>query len=240
MAYYNKVLRLLAAVLLLTSLWSLSGCATTAVDQYIHHPGSSFIDEFDPINKQMAGIYTGLEKINCITYARIIVPPNLEKCQGMPVIELLLPMEKDSDAKAILRFPESVNEKSLLKDKYSGQTVNMVFYSPSENTEKDSDKGMKLMLSNHEWNGYPSAVIIGFKNKYAAICTYRIASEDVNIVMTDFKDTGELSSRWACKNMENNVAGYMLKPFAVIYDIASVPFIFTLMLFGTLTSGLHL
>ncbi|MBI4826325.1 MAG: hypothetical protein HY807_07885 [Nitrospirae bacterium] len=173
---------------------------------------------------QLAGVYSGFENINGKSNARIIVLPDSEDCKERPVIELLLPMEKDSDSEVTFRLSDSINEQFLVKDKYSGQPVKIIFYSTTNDKKSNIDEGMKLMLSNYNWPGYPSTLIVGFKrNIYADTFAYKIASGDEDITMHHFNAEGKNHNKWACKNKENNVAGTMLKPFTVIFDIITFP-----------------
>jgi len=131
MSQHKTILNLWLFVFSLTLFLSLSGCATLAVDQFILHPQSEFIEEFTPKTNELAGTYSGLETINGHSYASIMVLPVSNDCKEKPVIELLLPMENNSDDKSTLRLGKSTNEQLLGGDKYAGQPVRIVFYSSS-------------------------------------------------------------------------------------------------------------
>ena len=209
----------------MTLFLSLTGCATLAVNQFVLHPQSEFVDEFTPTTNELAGTYTGLETINGHSYASIMVLPDSNDCKERPVIELLLPMEKDSDAKSTLRFGKSTKEQLPGGDEYTGQPVRIVFYSSSNDNEMNIDKSMTLMLSGHNWRGYPSVVIVGYKkgSRYIDRLAYRIAPEVNDLLVRPF-DCNELChASWKCKNKENNVAGIILIPFAVVFDTITVP-----------------
>lgn len=225
MSQHKTILNLWLFVFSLTLFLSLTGCATLAVDRFLLHPQSEFIDEFTPTNNELAGTYSGLETINGHNYASIMVLPVSNDCKERPVIELLLPMEKNSDAKSTLGLGKSTNEQLLGGDKYAGQPVRIVFYSSSIDNEMNIDKSMTLMLSGHNWRGYPSVVIVGYKkgSRYIDRLAYRIAPEVNDLLVRPF-DCNELChASWKCKNKENNVAGIILIPFAVVFDTITVP-----------------
>jgi hypothetical protein len=210
----------------LTLYLSLTGCATLAVDQLFLRPQSDFIDEFTPKTNELAGTYFGLETINGHSYASIIVLPVSNDCKEKPVIELLLPMEKNSDAKSTLRLGKSTNEQLPGGDKYAGQPVRIVFYSSSHDDDEMSiDQTMTFMLSGHNWRGYPSVVIVGYKKniRYIDRLAYRIAPEVNDVLVRPF-DCNELcDTPWKCKNRGNKVAGIILIPFAVVFDTITAP-----------------
>jgi hypothetical protein len=68
-------------------------------------------------------------------------------------------------------------------DKYNDQLVRIVFYSSSNDNEMNIDQSMTLMLSGHNWRGYPSVVIVAYKKGGRSIdrLAYRIAPEVNNI-----------------------------------------------------------
>jgi uncharacterized protein YceK len=225
MSQHKTILNLWLFLFSLTLFLSLTGCATISVYQFILHPQSEFGDEFMPTNNELAGTYSGLETINGHSYASIMVLPYSNDCKERPVIELLLPMEKNSDAKSTLRFGKSTKEQLPGGDKYAGQPVRIVFYSSSNDNEINIDKSMTLMLSGHNWRGYPSVVIVGYKKGglYINRLAYRIAPENNDFLVRPF-DCNELChSAWTCKNKENNVAGIILIPFAVVFDTITAP-----------------
>lgn len=225
MFQHKTILNLWLFLFSLTLFLSLTGCATLAVDQFIFHPQSEFVDEFTPTTNELAGTYSGLETIKGHSYARIMVLPDSNDCKERPVIELLLPMEKNSDAKSTLRFGKSTKEQLLSGDKYTGQPVRIVFYSSSNDNEMNIDKSMTLMLSGHNWRGYPSVVIVGYKkgSRYIDRLAYRIAPEVNDFLVRPFDCNGLCHAAWACKNKENNVAGIILTPFAVVFDTITAP-----------------
>jgi len=225
MSQHKTILNLWLFVFSLTLFLSLSGCATLAVDQFILHPQSEFIEEFTPKTNELAGTYSGLETINGHSYASIMVLPVSNDCKEKPVIELLLPMENNSDDKSTLRLGKSTNEQLLGGDKYAGQPVRIVFYSSSHDNEMNIDKSMTLMLSGHNWRGYPSVVIVGYKKdgRYIDRLAYRIAPEVNDLLVRPFDCQGLCHASWKCKNKENNVAGIILIPFAVVFDTITGP-----------------
>ena len=225
MSQYKAILNLWLFLFSLTLFLSLTGCATLAVDRLFLHPQSEFVDEFTPTTNELAGTYSGLETINGNRITRIMVLPVSNDCKERPVIELLLPMEKNSDAKSTLRLGKSTNEQLPGGDKYAGQPVRIVFYSSSNDNEMNIDKSMTLMLSGHNWRGYTSVVIVGYKkgSRYIDSLAYRIAPE-VNDFLVRPYDCNELChSAWKCKNKENIVAGIILLPFAVVFDTITAP-----------------
>lgn len=223
MSQNNTALNLLASVIFLTFCLSITGCATLAVDQFIHHPRSELYDEIKPTNKQLTGVYSGLEIVKGQNYARIEILPNSEDCKERPVVELLLPMEKNSDAKATFRFDKSINDNLRIKDKDAVQPVNIIFYSPKIDKEKSIEEGMKLTLSSYNWAGYPSTLIVGYKSGYADTFAYQIASGGEDVVVRSLDWAGAYHTKWMCKNKENNTAGILLKPFSVVLDIVTAP-----------------
>lgn len=225
MSQHKTILNLWLFAFSLTLFLSLTGCATLAVDQFILHPQSEFIEEFTPKTNELAGTYSGLETINGHSYASIMVLPDSNDCKERPVIELLLPVEKNSDAKSTLRFGKSTKEQFPSADKYAGKPVKIVFYSSSNDNEMNIDKSMTLMLSGHNWRGYPSIVIVGYKkgSRYIDKLAYRIAPEVNDFLVRPF-DCHELcNTAWTCKNKGNNVAGIILIPFAVVFDTITAP-----------------
>jgi hypothetical protein len=225
MSQYKTILNLWLFLFSLILFLSLTGCATLAVNQFFLHPQSDFVDEFTPTNNELAGTYSGLETINGHSYASILVLPNSNDCKERPVIALLLPMEKISDAKSTIRFGKSIKEQLPSGDKYAGQPVRIVFYSSSNDNEMNIDKSMTLMLSGHNWRGYPSVVIVGYKkgSRYIDRLAYRIAPEINDFLVRPF-DCNELcNSAWTCKNKGNNVVGIILIPFAVGFDFITAP-----------------
>jgi hypothetical protein len=225
MSQNKTILSLWLFLFSLTLFLSLTSCATMAVNQLISHPQSDFVDEFTPTNHGLTGTYYGLETINGHSYASIMVLPDSNDCKERPVIELLLPMEKNSDAKSTLRFGKSTKEQLPGGDKYTGQPVRIVFYSSSNDNEMNIDKSMTLMLSGHNWRGYPSVVIVGYKkgSRYIDRLAYRIAPEVNDFLVRPFDCNGLCNSAWTCKNKGNNVAGIILIPFAVVFDTITAP-----------------
>lgn len=225
MFQHKIILKLWLFLFSLTLCLSLTGCATFAVNQFVLHPQSDFADEFMPTNHELAGNYSGLETINGHRYASIMVLPLTNDCKERPAIELLLPMEKNSDAKAMLRFGKSTKEQLPGGDKYNGQPVRIVFYASSNDNEMNIDKSMTLMLSGHNWRGYPSVVIVAYKkgSRYIDKLAYRIAPE-VNAFLVKTFDCNEIcNSTWTCENKKNIVAGIFLMPFAVAFDLITTP-----------------
>ena len=225
MSQHKTIMNLWLFLFSLTLFLSLAGCATIVVDQFIFHPRSDFVDEFTPTTNELAGTYSGLEMINSHSYARIMVLPDSNDCKERPVIELLLPMEKNSDAKATLRFGKFIKEQLTGGDRYTGQPVRIVFYSSSNDNEINIDKSMTLMLSGHNWRGYPSVVIVGYKkgSRYIDRLAYRIDTEVNDLLVRPFDCNGLCHSAWTCKNKGNNVAGIILIPFAVVFDTITAP-----------------
>jgi hypothetical protein len=209
----------------LTLCLSLTGCATYAVNQFILHPQSDFADEFMPTNNELAGTYSGLETINGHRYASIMVLPHSNDCKERPVIELLLPMVNNSDAKASMRFGNATKMQLPGSDKYNGQPVRLVFYASLNENEMNIDKSITLMLAGHKWRGYPSVVIVAYKkdSRYIDRLAYRIAPE-VNAFLVKPFDCNEIcNSTWTCANNRNIVAGIFLIPFAVVFDLITTP-----------------
>ena len=225
MFQHKIILKLWLFLFSLTLFLSLTGCATFAVNQFILHPQSDFADEFMPTNNELAGTYSGLETINGHRYASIMVLPHSNDCKERPVIELLLPMEKNSDAKSTLRFGKSTKEQLPGADKYAGQPVRIVFYSSSNDNEMNIDKSMTLMLSGHNWRGYPSVVIVGYKkgSRYIDRLAYRIAPEVNDFLVRPFDCNEICNSTWTCENKGNIAAGIFLIPFAVAFDLITTP-----------------
>ncbi len=220
-AILNVLLFLFSLILFL----SLTGCATLAVDQFILHPRSEFVDEFTPTTIELAGIYSGRETINGHSYAIITVLNDSNDCKERPIIELLLPMEKNSDAKSTLRFGKSPKDLLSAGDIYAGQPVRIVFYSSSNDNEINIDKSMTSMLSRHNWIGYASVVIVGYKKGSRNIdrLAYRITSEANDILVRPFDCNGLCHSTWTCKNKEDNASGIILMPFALVFDFITAP-----------------
>jgi hypothetical protein len=224
--FQNKIiLKIWLFLFSLTILLSLTGCATYAVNQFILHPQSDFADEFMPTNNELAGTYSGLETINGHRYASIIVLPHSNDCKARPVIELLLPMVNNSDAKAMLRFSKSTKEQVPGGDKYNGQPVRIVFYSSSNDNEINIDKSMTVMLSGHNWRGYPSVVIVAYKKSSRHIdrLAYRSAPEVNDLLVHPFDCNEICDSTWTCENKGNIAAGIVLIPFAVTFDLITTP-----------------
>lgn len=225
MSQNKTILSLWLFLFSLTLFLSLTSCATMAVNQLINHPQSDFVDEFTPTNHGLTGTYSGLETINGHRYASIMVLPDSNDCKERPVIELLLPMEKNSDAKATLRFGKFTKEQLTGGDRYAGQPVRIVFYSSSNDNEMNIDKSMTLMLSGHNWRGYPSVVIVGYKkgSHYIDRLAYRIDPEVNDLLVRPFDCNGLCHSAWTCKNKGNNAAGIILTPFAAVFDFITAP-----------------
>ena len=225
MSQHKTILSLWLFLFSLTLFLSLTSCATMAVNQLINHPQSDFVDEFTPTNHGLTGTYSGLETINGHSYASIMVLPDSNDCKERPVIELLLPMEKNSDAKSTLRFGKSTKEQLPSGDKYTGQPVRIVFYSSSNDNEMNIDKTMTLMLSGHNWRGYPSVVIVGYKkgSRYIDRLAYRIDTEVNDLLVRPFDCNEICNSTWTCENKRNIVAGIILTPFAVVFDFITAP-----------------
>lgn len=225
MFQYKIILKLWLLLFSLTLFLSLTGCATTAVNQFILHPQSDFADEFMPTNHELAGIYSGLETINGHRYASVMVLPHSHDCKERPVIEFLLPIEKNSDAKARLRFDKSTKDPLPVTDKYTGQPVRIVFYASSKDNEMNIDKAMTLMLSGHNWRGYPSVVIVAYKtdNRYIDRLAYRSSPEVNDFLVRPFDCNEICNSTWTCANKGNMVAGIFLMPFAVAFDLITTP-----------------
>jgi hypothetical protein len=81
------------------------------------------------------------------------------------------------------------------------------------------------MLSGHNWRGYPSVVIVGYKkgSLYIDRLAYRIAPEVNDFLVRPF-DCNELChSTWTCKNKGNIAAGIFLIPFAAAFDFITAP-----------------
>lgn len=226
MSQNNNTFNLLVSILFLTFCVSMAGCATLATDQFIHHPRSELNDEFKPTNKQLAGVYSGLEIVKGQNYARIEILPNSEDCRERPVIELLLPMENNLDSKATYHFGKpikEIKEINSLREKDTAHPVNIILYSPQGDMKKNVEEGMKLELSSYEWQDYPSTVIVGYKSNYADTFAYKIASGSEGFVVRSLDTKSAYHNRWMCKNKENNVAGILIKPFAIVLDIATSP-----------------
>jgi len=225
MSQHKTIMNLWLFLFSLTLFLSLAGCATIVVDQFIFHPRSDFVDEFTPTSNDLAGTYSGLETINGRSYASIMVLPDSNDCKERPVIELLLPMEKNSDAKSTLRFGKSTKEQFPGGDKYTGLPVRIVFYSSSNDNEMNIDKSMTLMLSGHNWRGYPSVVIVGFKKdgSYINNLAYRIAPETDDCLVRNFTTEINKSKKWPCTKNLNKVAEVILTPFTLVLDIITAP-----------------
>ena len=221
----HKIIQHLWLCLFSLTLLSLTGCATTAVNQLILHPPSDFADEFLPTNNALAGTFSGLETINGHRYAGIMVLPHSKDCKERPVIELLLPMVNNADAKAGLRFGKSTNEQLPGRDKYYGQPVRIIFYSSSDDGEMNINKTMTSMLSGHNWRGYPSVVIVAYKKGMRSIdrITYRIAPEVNDVLVKPFDCNEMCTSTWTCENKGNLTAAILLMPFAVAFDLITTP-----------------
>jgi len=225
MSQHKTILKLLLFLFSLILFLSLTGCATLAVDHFLLHPRSAFVDEFTPTTDELAGTYSGSETINGHSYAIIMVLNDSNDCKERPVIELLLPMEKNSDANSTLRFGKSTQGQLSGEDIYTGQPVRIIFYSSSNDNETNIDKSMALMLSRHNWLGYPPVIIVGYKkgSRYIDRLAYRIAPEGNDFLVRPF-DCNELChSTWTCKNKEYNASGIILMPFAFVFDFITAP-----------------
>jgi hypothetical protein len=226
MSQHKTILNLWLFCFSLTLFSSLAGCATLAVNQFIYHPRISLEEEyFSPTNKQStSGIYLGLETVKGQSYARIKVKSVAEGCIEEPsFIELLLPMEKNSDAKATYRpFNQSKNEQFSVEDKYAGQPVKIILYSPSEDKAINIDQDMALMMPSYNWSGYPSAVIVGFTKGDIKNLAYRISYESDDFLICHFVNNYTVGNG-TCTKKENNVAGIILTPLAVIVDFVTAP-----------------
>jgi len=128
----------------LTLFLSLTGCATLAVDQFIHHPTTHVTDEFAPEKKEFSGVYSGIEVINNRSYAHIVIVPD---CKEMQTLNLFLPTEKNFDTKAIVGTGGSQKEQIPNDDKYIGQFVRILSYQLSNDMKTEIDKGMIPMQS---------------------------------------------------------------------------------------------
>jgi|GEM_PF-3460137 hypothetical protein len=228
MSQHKTILNLWLFFFSLILFLSVTGCATVTVNNYIHHPNISLEEEyFSPTNKQFtSGTYLGLEILKGQSYARIKIKSVTEGCtEGPSFIELLLPMEKNSNAKATFRpFNQSKNEQFPVEDKYAGQPVKIIFYSPSNDKDINIDKDMALMVSNYNWSGYPSVVIVGFTKGGSAInsLAYRISPETNNFLVCYFENNSSVGPG-TCTKKKNSVAGIILTPFAVVLDIITFP-----------------
>jgi hypothetical protein len=229
MSQHKTILKLLLSIFSLTLFLSLTGCATLAVNQFIHHPSTDIMDELAPTNKDLSGVYSGIEVINNHNYARIIVTP---ACKEMPIINLLLPTEKNFDNKAILRLGDSKKEQLPHEDKYIGQSVKIFSYKVSNDKKTDIDKDMMPIQSTLDWHGYPSTIIVQFEEsdlwkekKAQETISYKIGSKANDVLdrslYWDCKN-GPCGD-WQCKNKENNFAGIILKIFTVPLDIITLP-----------------
>jgi hypothetical protein len=238
--FQNKmVFKILIATLFLMSCLSITGCITLAVDSHIHHPRFSMVDNyFSPTDKQFRdATYLGIETIKGQRYARIEVQSIPEGCiEGHSTIELLLPMEKNSDAKATVRRTTPADKQLLVKDQFTGQPVKLIFYLPSKDKEITINDDMSLMLESYKWRGYPSVVVIFFKlpprynHHYISSLAYRISPEKDNFNVCQFNSAGYSAEYWTCTKKENRIAGIILKPFAVLLDIITSPIQFLGML----------
>jgi hypothetical protein len=217
----------------------ITGCATILVRDCIQNPSSGFDDEFSQANKQLSGVYSGFKTFSGLSYARIEILPASNDCKNRPVLELLLPMEKNSNDNAIaiaraVNNPE--NEQLPVLDKYTGQSVKIIFYSPSNDEKINIDKDMASMLSSYNWYGYPSVVIIAPSKRcgYSACnhevshgnfilltpnIAYRVGSKADDIWVHSLEAQGG----WNCENTANKITGSILKPFAVVFDVITSP-----------------
>ena len=143
---------LLVSVFFLALCLSVTGCVTLAVDQFITHSKSKFLDEFNPPDKQWIGIYSGLTTISGHSYARIRLLPDSGDCEERPVHELLLPMEKNFDAKVTARFGHSISKSLPVNERYAGQPIKIISYLLSNEKEKSIDKDITSMLSSYHWS----------------------------------------------------------------------------------------
>jgi len=228
MSQYKTVLNLLASVIFLIICSSLTGCATIAVEQFIHHPKTNVTDELSPDKKEYLGIYYGIAVIKDRSYAHIVIVPD---CEEMQSLNLFLPTEKNYDTEAIVRVGGSNKEQLLYEDKYIGRSVKILSLPLSDDMKTEIDKGTIPMRSSLQWSGHPTTLIILFKQgdlfgKGAQkTLIYRIGPENNDFLQrsltVDCKNGP--CGNWRCKNKENNVGGYMLKPFAVVFDIITFP-----------------
>lgn len=228
MSQYKTVLNLLAFVFFLIICLSLTGCATLAAEQFIHHPRTNVTDELSPDKKEFSGIYSGIEVINDRRYAHIVIVPD---CKEMQFLNLFIPTEKNYDTKAIVRVGGPKKEQLLYEDKYIGRSVKILSLPLSDDMKTEIDKGTVPMRSSLQWSGYPTTLIFLFKQgdffgKGAQkTIIYKIGPENSDFLQcsltVDCKN-GPCGD-WQCKNKENNIGGYMLKPFTVVFDIVTFP-----------------
>lgn len=224
---YKKkfISRLLVSIFFLTLCIFITGCATFGIRDYIIHYKSKFLDEFNPPNKQWTGIYSGPATIGGHGYARIRLLPETGDCQERPVHELLLPMEKNFDARVTVRFGHSINKSLPVNDRYIGQPVKIISYLLTNENEKSFNKDITAILSNYNWNDYPSVIIIGYKKKDSLQIeklAYRISARANDFLVRDFSCTGCAGSL-GCENKGNHIVGTILTPITVIVDIITLP-----------------
>jgi hypothetical protein len=145
--------------------------------------------------------------------------------EGPSTVELLLPVEKNSDTEVTFASVKPRDEQLLVNDKYVGQPVKIIFYSPSKDKEINIDKDMALMISSYNWSGYPSVVIVGFKKdgSYINNLAYRIAPETDDCLVRNFTTEINKSKKWPCTKNLNKVAEVILTPFTLVLDIITAP-----------------
>jgi hypothetical protein len=205
-----------AMVFLFLCFISITGCATMMVDE-LDHPMPSLYNEYWLNNKGLDGVYTGIEEIQNQPYARfqLNITPD---CEEPPKIDLLLPLDKYSNNKALLRFGRNSDKLSSLN-----KSVQIVVYSTSIHSKKDMD--VNSLLPPDSWQGYPSKIIVKlFSNKEnpdSIILAYRSGptSEDIQLRIAN----GE-RSHWRCDNRGSHTFAAILKPFAVVFDFVTFPF----------------
>lgn len=238
---FKTTTRLLISTSLLVVCISLIGCATLAVEQFIHHPSSQYPEMFNPIEKEWSGIYTGIEVIDNVRYACVVAIPASADCPEKPTINLLLPIEKNSKNSARLRLGGSEKKQSSTNDQYIGQPVKILFFQ-SKNKGEINEKiknDISLIEPNSNWSGYPSSIIVRFNGLYPDVLTYRIGLKTDDYLVREFDCAGECNTKWFCKDKENNVAGNILKPIAVVVDVITVPVQILVITFALIVGGNH-
>ena len=218
----KTVSNLLALFIFLILYLCMQGCATIAVQQFIAHPYSSLSDEFTAPKKGLDGVYSGHEFINGQNYACILIVPDSNDCKERPDFNLLLPLEKNTDATVLLK--RSIQKESLQIDKFVGLPVKILFYLKPDD-KSDPEESMNRMLSDKKWSGYPSLIIVELKNRYPLKFAYRIGSntDDMALRLRDDDFGKEFSQDFKCKSKENYVAAAILTPFAFVIDIVALP-----------------
>ncbi len=221
---YRSVLKSRIFSILLILCLSTTGCATLAVEQFIQHPSSEFFDVFKPTDKEWSGVYSGLEVINNHGYVRIVAVPPPDDCKERPLLNLLLPAEKNTDGKVMLRLGGSIKQLPT-EDKYIGQSVRLIFYQSLNESDMKVDvkKDIALIQQNSSWLGYPSVVVVRFINLYPGAITYQTGPQADAFSVRNFDCAGDCYTQWYCKNRENNVAGVILTPFAIAFDVVTFP-----------------